>query len=419
VKPLSAISLYTGVGGLDFGFEAAGFQTRVALEMDSECVRALRANRTWPVIEGDVSSISSEEILETAGLRAGEADVLIGGPPCQPFSKSSFWSSGDTARLNDPRAKTIREYLRILEDTLPKAFLMENVEGLGFQKKGEGLSLILSTIAEINERTGADYSTAIAVLNSVDYGVPQSRRRLFIIGSREGRSFQYPLPTHGAAEDIFATHLLDPYRTAWDALWDNRQRSGPPVTGKWSDLLPSIPPGQNYQWHTERGGGLPLFGWRRRYWNFLLKLAPDRPAWTVQAQPGPATGPFHWDNRQLSGEELARLQTFPRDVQIEGSASSVRRMFGNAVPSLMAEVLAREIAKQLFDKLKGTPLTLRVERSPSPPPRCQVADVPVKYHVLIGRHEAHPGTGKGNRAFRLSVDGLWKGTSGLENVSRQ
>src|SRR6185312_12245754 len=111
------------------------------------------------------------------------------------------------------------------------------------------------------------------------------------------------------------------------------------LRGKWADLLPSIPPGMNYLWHTDRGGGEPLFGWRRRYWSFLLKLAPDQPSWTIQAQPGPATGPFHWDNRRLTGREMARLQTFPDDIQITGSLADAQRQIGNAVPSLLAEVL--------------------------------------------------------------------------------
>src|SRR5262249_20870024 len=120
------------------------------------------------------------------------------------------------------------------------------------------------------------------------------------------------------------------------------------VRGKWAELLPSIPEGQNYLWHTSRGEGLPLFGWRRRYWNFLLKLAKDRPSWTIQAQPGPAVGPFHWKNRRLSTRELCRLQTFPDNVSIIGDRGSIQRQVGNAVPSLLAEVLARAIRYQLL-----------------------------------------------------------------------
>ena len=83
------------------------------------------------------------------------------------------------------------------------------------------------------------------------------------------------------------------------------------VGGKWADLLPTIPEGQNYLWHTNRGGGSQLFGWRTRYWSFLLKLAKNLPSWTIQAHPGSSIGPFHWRNRKLSVPEMCRLQTFP------------------------------------------------------------------------------------------------------------
>ena len=118
------ISLYTGAGGLDYGFEAAGFDTSVAIEFDSDACKTLRANRDWPVIERSIYEVPSAEILDTAGFGVGDADVLIGGPPCQPFSKSGYWASGDTKRLNDPRANTLNAYMRVVEDTLPKTFLL-------------------------------------------------------------------------------------------------------------------------------------------------------------------------------------------------------------------------------------------------------------------------------------------------------
>src|SRR5688572_22760443 len=104
----TVISLYTGVGGLDFGFEAAGFETRVAVEMDPAACRVMALNRRWSVIERDIHEVSSLDILKMAGLKKGEADVLIAGPPCQPFSKSGYWASGDARRLDDPRADTLK-----------------------------------------------------------------------------------------------------------------------------------------------------------------------------------------------------------------------------------------------------------------------------------------------------------------------
>ena len=144
------ISLFTGAGGLDLGMEAAGFRTSVALELDSVAAQTLRRNRDWPVINRSIHQVDSVEILETAGLREGEADVLIGGPPCQPFSKAGYWASGDTRRLDDPRAGTLDAYLRILRDALPRVFLIENVPGLAFRKKSEGLELIGRHIEAIN-----------------------------------------------------------------------------------------------------------------------------------------------------------------------------------------------------------------------------------------------------------------------------
>jgi DNA (cytosine-5)-methyltransferase 1 len=141
------------------------------------------------------------------------------------------------------------------------------------------------------------------------------------------------------------------------------------VKGKWADLLPSIPEGENYLWHTDRGGGMPLFGWRRCYWSFLLKLAKDKPSWTIQAQPGPAIGPFHWANRRLSMRELCRLQTFPDDVVVTGARGSVQRQLGNAVPSLLAEVFARAIRTQLLGlrRTSALPHLLPPDRGPPPP----------------------------------------------------
>ena len=120
---LKAISLYTGLGGLDFGFEAAGFRTTVAVEIDGTACATIRLNRRWPLLEGDIHEVSSSAILRKGRIKPGEADILIGGPPCQPFSKSSYWVSGDSMRMDDPRADTLAAYLRVLRDAKPRAFL--------------------------------------------------------------------------------------------------------------------------------------------------------------------------------------------------------------------------------------------------------------------------------------------------------
>lgn len=401
---LKIISLYTGAGGLDYGFEAAGFDTAVAVEMDPHACTTLRHNRPWPVLERSIHDVPSEEILEVARLRRGEATALIGGPPCQPFSKSGYWAKGDSGRLQDPRARTLEAYLRVLEDTLPQVFLLENVQGLAYSGKDEGLRYLLDELAEINRRTGSNYRASVKVLNAASYGVPQIRERVFVIGSREGLQFEFPRPTHAPPDPDGGLGLssgLEPYRTAWDALGDVTAAPNEELEakGKWAGLLPSIPEGENYLWHTDRGGGLPLFGWRRRYWNFLLKLSKDRPSWTVQAQPGPAVGPFHWENRRLSMRELCRIQTFPDDVVIQGGRNAVQKQVGNAVASLLAEVLGRSIRTQLLGlrKPRGGLKLLPPRREPVPPAE-PLYPVPERYRSLVGEHSPHPGTGKGTRA---------------------
>ena len=398
---LTAISLFTGAGGLDLGFEAAGFDTRVAIEMDARCVETLRANRPWPVIARDVGQVSTEELLKAADLAVGEADVLIGGPPCQPFSKSGFWATGEARRLDDPRATTIDHYLRILGEARPRAFLLENVEGLGFKGKDEGLARIREAVAVINRRYGTAYKPEVAVLNAADYGVPQVRRRLFVVAARDGTPFRFPEPTHVGLDAERPGDNRRRWLTAWDALHDLPEPGDTALAlkGKWAGLLPSIPEGLNYLHHTDRGEGEPLFGWRRRYWSFLLKLAKDQPAWTLQAQPGPATGPFHWKSRRLSMREMARLQTFPDAFTVLGSVSDAQKQLGNAVPSLLGEVLARAIRIQLL----GTPITtdqpeLLCEPAQGIPPAEAPAPVSTVYLALKGEHAAHPGTGRGFRA---------------------
>lgn len=398
------ISLYSGAGGLDYGFEAAGFHTSVAVEFDHDCCSTLRANRKkWDVIERSIFGVPTGEMLERAGVSPGEIDLVIGGPPCQPFSKAGYWAKGDALRLDDPRAGTLAAYLRVVEEALPRAFLLENVGGLAFSGKDDGLKMLLAGIEAINEKTNSAYKPAVALLNAVDYGVPQMRERIFIVASRDGTSFRYPTPTHFPLQEgtLDFSMAESRYRTAWDALGDVVPDPDEDLglRGKWAALLPSIPEGQNYLWHTDRGGGTPLFGWRRRYWSFLLKLAKAKPSWTIQAQPGPAIGPFHWENRRLSTRELCRLQTFPDSVRVLGSRGSIQKQLGNAVPSLMAEVLAREIRRQLLrHRLSANgPALLPPVRDPIPDPE-RKRGVPKRFLVLEGQHTPHPGTGLGFRA---------------------
>lgn len=394
----TALSLYSGAGGLDLGIEAAGFDVALCVEVDEDCRRTLKANRPdWSLAEpGDVHELDPKEALRAAGLRRGDLTLLAGGPPCQPFSKSGYWASGDSRRLEDPRAATLRRFLDFVEAALPSVVLLENVKGLVFNGKDEGLRLLEAGLRSVNKRHGVSYRTSIIHLNCADYGVPQMRERVFIIAEREGQEMHAPAPTHHA--EATRKPGSDRHRTAWDAIGDLDVGEWPDhlrARGKWANLLPTIPEGENYLWHTPRSGGDRLFGWRTRFWSFLLKLAKNRPSWTIQAAPGPATGPFHWRSRRLSTRELCRLQTFPDDFEVLGDYRSRQRQIGNAVPPAVGEMLGREIRRQLLAERPHHRAAFVPPARDDCPEAEPVIPVPREYWDRRADHEDHPGPGQG------------------------
>lgn len=193
-KRHAVISLFSGAGGLDLGFEQAGFSISVAVESDPACCETLSANRPKvPVVNKPIQDVSSEEILNKGSLKVLEADLVIGGPPCQPFSLA-----GKRQGLQDERGQLVFEFARVVKETLPKAFVLENVKGLTNWNKGEALTELIAYLEEPVTWNGVEYRYSVAtpqVLDAANYGVPQHRERLFIVGNRIGKSFSYPEPT--------------------------------------------------------------------------------------------------------------------------------------------------------------------------------------------------------------------------------
>lgn len=392
-SPLRSISLFTGAGGLDLGFAATGINPELCLEIDQDARRTLQRNRpTWNLLpDGDVERIRPVELLREIGADPGDLDVIFGGPPCQPFSKSAYWARDAFDPLADPRTRPLLHVNRLVEAALPRAVVLENVAN-ATGVHGTAVSFFARALDRINRRHGTSYRPQILRCNAVDFGVPQLRERSFVVALRDGSHCATPMPSCGAADR----------RSAWEAIGDLEisptEAQALAVRGKWSELLPSIPEGSNYLHHTSRGAGEPLFGWRTRYWSFLLKLAKDRPAWTLQASPGPATGPFHWDNRQLSVAEMKRLQSFPDQYEIAGSYQSQRRQLGNAVPPALAEAVAWSVKEALGFPVDRPPSPFVISRRAVAPPPAAIAPVPSQYLVLRADHKAHPGTGLGPRA---------------------
>lgn len=409
---MKVLSLFTGAGGLDLGLERAGLEVAGCVEQDDDCRATLRKNRPdWAQVDpGNIHAHRPSDLLASFKVGRGDITLLAGGAPCQPFSKSARWKNGQTRRMGDPRARTVRAYLDILEATLPEAMLLENVRGLIATRKHvthryEGLDVLRSGLERINKRHKTSYELLPLEFDAADYGVPQHRHRVFLYAAREGSGLTLPVPTHGPCAPAPAKPRR--HTNSWDALWDLDDPEFDDrwlPRGKWGKLLPSIPEGSNYLHHTARGEGEPIFGWRRRYWSFLLKLAKALPSWTVQAQAGPATGPFHWRSRRLTPREMARLQCFPDSWGIVGAEASAFSQLGNAVPPPISEMLGVEIRRQLLGQSpRRKPSLTPTQRLDLPDPE-PTSPVPEAYLELRGLQEDHPGEGLGPGALKARAE---------------
>jgi DNA (cytosine-5)-methyltransferase 1 len=368
---LPVVSLFSGAGGLDMAAERCAESPRwcgddtteanplkvaVATDYDQQALATLSKNSPeTATVCGDIRQTSTAEILDAGGLSVGDAALVIGGPPCTPFSKSGFWLE-EKRNSADPNASLLDEYARVVREAKPEAFVLENVQGLTYKTHEVQFKRLLAGLRELG------YSPAWKVLLAADYGVPQLRRRVFVVGRRDGKRFKFPQNTHSGWSErdqvIDPTKL--PYVSTRQVLSDllpGMPEDGEIVEGEFAELAAEVPPGQNYLWHTSRYGGRDVFKWRSRYWTFLLRLDPERPSTTLQAQPGPWVGPFHWENvqnetgaqraRRLRLPEMLRIMTFPDDFVIAGSRSDAQRQLGNAVPVELGKVVIRALMEQM------------------------------------------------------------------------
>ena len=353
-RPLRCVSLFSGCGGLDAGLRRSGFQITFAEDIDGKCADSHAANfPATPFHLGSVAELSPRLFRELAGHGASEPDLLAGGPPCPPYSKSRFYRTEMPRALSDPVGfESINGYLKALEFLAPRAFLLENVPGLAYAVHSDALGLITDTAARLG------YQVTHRVLNAADYGVPQIRQRFFVVGTRG--PFEWPQPTHAEMPDPGLFNLRKPWITAGDAIGDldseaNADDAGHFAGGSYHNLLEQVPPGGNYLFFTtERGHPEPVFKWRSRYWSFLLKLSPVLPSWTIQARRSNNMGPFHWRNRILRISEIKRLQSFPDDWVVQGSIQEQWHQIGNAVPPVLAHAMGSALREALADQAEGS-----------------------------------------------------------------
>ncbi len=358
---LPVISLFSGAMGLDLGLESAGFRIAVAVERDAFAVATIRANRPdLPVIDRPIEDVTTEEILEKAGLKPGEPALVAGGPSCQVFS-----TAGARRSLGDPRGGLFEHFVRVVRETQPRFFVMENVRGLlsaavrhrPLNKRGPGfpplepdeeLGSAFQTVAA--HVRALNYYTVFDVLNSADFGTPQVRQRLLLLGSRDGAAIQMPPPTHHRD----GLGGLSKWQTLKDAVHDltdadpefytfcpakAKYLAMVPEGGNWRDLPEDIRP-------TALGRAFDSWGGRS---GFFRRLSWSRPSPALTTRPdSKATSLCHpTELRPLTVREYARIQQFPDHWVFKGSTRKKYEQVGNAVPLGLGQAAGRAIIEAM------------------------------------------------------------------------
>lgn len=338
---IRTISLFSGGGGLDIGFEQAGFNILFATDIDHDCCETLKLNRGNTLNKDLVVEEKDIHALDFNSLPTN-VDLIIGGPPCQSFSASGRRAGGAAGQL-DQRGMLFESYCKVVDYVKPKAFVFENVRGILGTNHGEDFLKIKTSFENLG------YTVDYRILDAEDYGVPQQRERIIILGHKGRSTFLFPKP-------IFGPDSSDkkPYVAVQEAIDDlpftEDDRSATQFDGgKYTHLLPLIPPGDNYLFFTaKRGYPEPIFAYRSRFSDFLYKANPDKPVKTLIASPGKYTGPLHWNNRYLTVSEYKRIQGFPDEHVFYGNRNDQIRQIGNAVCPKLAYYLALSIKDQIF-----------------------------------------------------------------------
>lgn len=346
---IQTIGFFSGAGGLDIGSQLAGSKVISSLDFDRDSVATMRANKYFAHTEhfhSDIKEMSVQNYSKIIANNNPEKLILVGGPPCQPFSKAGYWVTHKNRMGSEDPRNMIGQYLRMIEELKPDGFVLENVESLLHPKNANAVLDLQEAIDKLG------YKFIVYRADALDFGVPQKRKRVFFIASRK-EIVGDPIKTHGDRTEVLANNSLLPHERVidWIGKFDSEKyfEQEELTLGKtYDNHLKQIPPGQNYFALTERSGHPdPKFEANKRFWNFLLKLHPNQPSWTIAAQPGPWVGPFHWNNRRLRVRESAAIQTFPEDYYFAGSRRSIQKQIGNAVPALLGKAIVKHLISNI------------------------------------------------------------------------
>jgi DNA (cytosine-5)-methyltransferase 1 len=345
MSKLNCISLFSGGGGLDLGLEAAGFETLVVTDVDQHSCAALEKNKAVSmtmskpflqkaqIVCDDVKNLSGEFLLQKAGLASGELDLLAGGPPCQAFSVF-----GKRKGRDDARGMLAYTYLRLISELRPKVFIFENVYGMMTVEGG-------SVFADLKEKLAQPsptlkYHLSVLRVNAVDFGAPQFRDRVFIIGALKEHYITELKPIFFKKNNLLSNSIL-PWRTVSDGLRH----------------LPKMGTSQCFN-HIGRKHSQRIID-RYKSMQFgerdsktrINKLNPERPSFAiiVGSDAGGGKGHIHpYEPREVTPRESARMQCFPDWWWFSGTGRHPIRQVGNAVPSLLGAAVGREVLLKIF-----------------------------------------------------------------------
>lgn len=351
----NAISLFSGAMGLDLGIEAAGFDIKVCVEMDHWAAETIRINTSIPVIERDINDVSSEDILKVSGLKKENIDLVVGGPPCQAFS-----TAGKQRGFSDIRGGCIIQFIRVVSDLKPKYFILENVRGIlsaklnavpEVYKEYDSIKMESGSVLKLvlNEFNKLGYRISYALLNAANYGVPEKRERVVMIGHL-GDRVPIPAPTHSES-GAFGTKKWVSLRDSIGDLQGKPMRYIP-LRSRMEKYMKLIGEGENWTKldpavaKEAMGKAYVLSGGKT---GFLRRLSFDEPAPTLVTSPTmPATQLCHpKELRPLSVEEYARIQQFPDTWIFEGRIESIYKQIGNAVPVGLGKAVGNQIIRHI------------------------------------------------------------------------
>ena len=328
---MNLISLFSGAGGLDLGFEKAGFNISMANEYDKGIWATYEANHSAPLIKGDIRNIKDTDF-------PNEIDGIIGGPPCQSWSEA-----GSLRGINDSRGQLFFDYIRILKNKQPKFFLAENVSGMLASRHSEAVKNIIQQFEDCG------YNLTLTLVNAADYGVPQDRKRVFYIGFRKDLKidFKFPNPTTPNAKDKL---------TMKDAIGDLVDTPVPALPKNKTNGDLEIP---NHEYYIGAYSTIFMSRNRVRGWNeqaFTVQasgrqcqLHPQAPKMKFIEKNKRIFVPRYEDlYRRLTVRECARIQGFPDDFKfIYTDVDYGYKMIGNAVPINLAYIIACSIKDAL------------------------------------------------------------------------